>query len=91
MALVVCNSNKENREKNVGFLEMCINVGLLVGPVFGSTMSALGGYSFPFCTLATIHCILLPVVCVSMVRFENDAAVADDEPELGESAKEFLK
>jgi len=74
MSLVVSNSSKENRDKNVGFLEMCINVGLLVGPVFGSTMSALGGYSFPFASLATIHCVLLPIVCVSMVQFEIDAA-----------------
>lgn len=68
MSLVVQNSTKENREKNIGLLEMCINIGLLVGPVFGSTMSSLGGYSFPFCTLATIHLIMMPIICMAVVK-----------------------
>lgn len=48
MAMVVSASKVEEREYNIGLIEMATGIGFLLGPIWGSVMYQLGGYSAPF-------------------------------------------
>ena len=48
MAMVVSNSKPSEREQNIGLIEMATGVGFLLGPIWGSAMYQVGGYSAPF-------------------------------------------
>ena len=48
MAMVVSGSKPSEREQNIGLIEMATGVGFLLGPIWGSGMYQLGGYSAPF-------------------------------------------
>ena len=48
MAMVVSDSKASEREQNIGFIEAATGVGFLLGPIWGSGMYQLGGYSAPF-------------------------------------------
>ena len=48
MAMVVSSSKASEREQNIGLIEMATGVGFLFGPIWGSFMFQLGGYSAPF-------------------------------------------
>ena len=48
MAMVVSSSKASEREQNIGFVEMATGIGFLIGPIWGSFMFQVGGYSAPF-------------------------------------------
>jgi MFS family permease len=48
LALVVQHSSEHEREMNIGMIEMATGVGFLVGPMWGSLMYSIGGFSLPF-------------------------------------------
>ena len=48
MAMVVSGSKESEREQNIGLIEMATGIGFLIGPIWGSAMFQLGGYSAPF-------------------------------------------
>ena len=48
MAMVVSGSKPSEREQNIGLIEMATGVGFLLGPIWGSAMYQIGGYSAPF-------------------------------------------
>lgn len=48
MAMVVSASKPSEREQNIGLIEMATGIGFLLGPIWGSFMYQMGGYSAPF-------------------------------------------
>lgn len=48
MAMVVSGSKPSEREQNIGLIEMATGIGFLLGPIWGSAMFQIGGYSAPF-------------------------------------------
>ena len=48
MAMVVSSSKPSEREQNIGLIEMATGIGFLLGPIWGSAMYQIGGYSAPF-------------------------------------------
>ena len=48
MAMVVSSSKASEREQNIGLIEMATGIGFLLGPIWGSLMFQVGGYSAPF-------------------------------------------
>ena len=48
MAMVVSGSKESEREANIGLIEMATGIGFLLGPIWGSFMFQMGGYSAPF-------------------------------------------
>ena len=48
MALTVASSKASEREQNIGLIEMATGIGFLLGPIWGSVMYHMGGFSAPF-------------------------------------------
>ena len=48
LALIVSNSKDSEKEMNIGMIEMATGIGFLVGPMWGSFMYSIGGFSLPF-------------------------------------------
>lgn len=45
---IIATHYKEDREKAIGMLEASSGVGLLLGPLIGSILYEIGGYTLPF-------------------------------------------
>ena len=45
---IITNRFPDEREKNLGFLDGATGLGLLIGPLLGSSLYTLGGYCMPF-------------------------------------------
>lgn len=67
MAIVVANSKREDRDANIGLVEAFTGIGFLAGPLFGSFMFTLGGYSFPFLASAALYITLGPFVAYNLL------------------------
>ena len=62
-ALAIINTNYPNeREKNLGLFEGGSGLGLLLGPLLGSLLYAIGGYCLPFLTFGLISLALFPEI-----------------------------
>ena len=58
-ALAIINTNyPTEREKNLGLFEGGSGLGLLLGPLLGSLLYAIGGYCLPFLTFGIISLLL---------------------------------
>lgn len=68
MALVVAYSSKSDRDQNVGFIETFYGLGFLFGPMFGSIMFSLGGYTMPFLSCGIVLVICLPIIMFNLFR-----------------------
>lgn len=53
---------KDDKELYIGILEAGIGIGLLVGPLLGAFLYSIGGYLFPFWTVAGICIALYPLL-----------------------------
>jgi len=62
MALVVSSSKKNDRERNIGLIEMATGIGFLFGPLWGSFMFEMGGYFAPFFSMVNIYIFFTPVI-----------------------------
>jgi len=58
LALIVSNSKESEREMNIGMIEMATGVGFLMGPMWGSLMYQIGGFTLPFGSMGK-HLFLL--------------------------------
>ena len=59
---IITSHYPDEREENIGILEGGTGLGLLLGPLLGSVLYALGGYSLPFWTVGGICILLFPVL-----------------------------
>jgi len=50
----------------IGILEAGIGVGILIGPILGSILAELGGFSCPFWTLGAIYLLMFPLISSMM-------------------------
>jgi MFS family permease len=66
MSLLIAYSKKSERENNIGLLETCVGLGLLMGPLLGSILYNVGGYSMPFAAMALTYVIMVPIVISSL-------------------------
>lgn len=48
LALIVSHSSEHEREMNIGMIEMATGIGFLIGPMWGSLMYQVGGFTLPF-------------------------------------------
>jgi MFS family permease len=48
LALIVQHSKDSEREMNIGMIEMATGIGFLIGPMWGSLMYQIGGFTLPF-------------------------------------------
>lgn len=48
LALIVSHSSEAEREMNIGMIEMATGIGFLIGPMWGSLMYQIGGFTLPF-------------------------------------------
>ena len=67
MALVVAYSAKEDRDRNIGYLEAFTGLGFLTGPLVGSIMYNIGGYMMPFAACGILYTISFPFVCYNLI------------------------
>jgi MFS family permease len=58
-ALLIAYSKKCDREKNFGLSEMTAGLGLLLGPLLGSLLFEIGGFSVPFLILGKFPYVLM--------------------------------
>ena len=79
MSLLIAHSSKEDREANIGLLEVATGLGLLLGPLNGSLLHRIGGYSLPFTFNAGCFAVLLPAVIVQFRRIA-EAQVIEEVP-----------
>ena len=68
MAMVVSSSKPSEREYNIGLIEMATGVGFLLGPIWGSFMYQMGGYSAPFGSTALCYVVSYPCMAVVIWR-----------------------
>ena len=68
MALVVSTSKRDERESNIGLVEAFTGIGFLAGPLFGSFMFTIGGYSMPFLSSAILYTATGPFVAYNLLR-----------------------
>jgi MFS family permease len=68
LALVVENSTKEDREENIGFIEAFTGLGFLAGPLFGSVMFTIGGYSLPFAGCCILMTVSYPLIAINLSK-----------------------
>ena len=61
----------ESKGKLIGILEAGVGVGLLLGPLIGSGLYELGGYSCPFFTLGFIVATMLPLLMKMLSMIES--------------------
>ena len=57
MYSISTNFYPENKDAMVGYIEAVTGVGLILGPLFGSFLYALGGYVFIFYSFGTLFMI----------------------------------
>ena len=88
---IITSIYPDERETNIGILEGASGLGLLIGPLLGSALYTLGGYSLPFWTIGTLSLLLFPVIKnasavvkseeekLKLARLSETAAVEDDE------------
>lgn len=77
MALVISTTKKSEREKNLGMIEMFTGVGFLVGPLWGSVMFNVGGYSAPFASVALIYFLCYPFIMVQLWKEKKARLLRD--------------
>ena len=68
---VIINHFPEDRELNLGILEGGCGLGLLLGPMIGSFLYALGGYQAPFFTLGTIYLLMFPLLTCIVKKLDK--------------------
>ena len=93
MAMVVSGSKPSEREQNIGLIEMATGVGFLLGPIWGSAMYQIGGYSAPFGSVGkfssyrNLLCVLTFTFCVyssvlrdflSLLRGDSEASTRSE-------------
>lgn len=59
---IVTNNFPDEKQRLIGILEAGIGVAVLVGPILGATLYALGGYPCPFWTLGSVYICLFPLI-----------------------------
>lgn len=59
---IITNHYPRERELNLGILESGTGLGLLLGPVVGAILYAVGGYVAPFWTVGVVCLLLLPLL-----------------------------
>merc|ERR1719362_2743566 len=68
MAMVVSSSKPSEREQNIGLIEMATGIGFLLGPIWGSAMYQVGGYSAPFGSTALFYSLTYPFCATVLWR-----------------------
>lgn len=58
LAIVVSSSKDSEREMNIGMIEMATGIGFLVGPMWGSLMYHMGGFTLPFGSMSKCLCVI---------------------------------
>ena len=59
---IIATHYPDERELNLGILEGGTGLGLLLGPLIGGMLYAVGGYLAPFWTVGTICLLMLPLL-----------------------------
>ena len=80
MAMVVSGSKDSEREQNIGLIEMATGIGFLLGPIWGSFMYQMGGYSAPFGSTALFYALSYPF-CVVVLKRARDRRLAKENSE----------
>jgi MFS family permease len=66
-ATLVCSitaslCNDSNLNMMIGYMELSFSIGLFIGPLFGSFLYYLGGYSLPFIICGCLNYLCLPFI-----------------------------
>lgn len=77
MAMVVSSSKVSEREQNIGLIEMATGVGFLLGPIWGSAMYQMGGYSAPFGSTALFYILCYPF-CFFVLKKARDTRLKNE-------------
>jgi MFS family permease len=59
---VISSFDKQEREKYIGWIEVGSGMGFVCGPLVGSLMYEIGGFSLPFLFFGSLILISLPLV-----------------------------
>ena len=75
---IIANHYPTERELNLGILESGTGLGLLLGPIIGAILYAIGGYVAPFWTVGVICLLLLPLLqhTVNVINKEEQIKTA---------------
>ena len=59
------------KELYIGLIEAAIGIGLLIGPLLGTTLFLVYGYCLPFFTIATLLLLIYPLCLYSNIFIEE--------------------
>ena len=77
MYSISTNFYPDNKDAMVGYIEAVTGVGLILGPLFGSFLYALGGYVFIFYSFGTLF--MVSSLFIKMIFGSNIDKVSGNE------------
>ena len=85
---IVSSMDLEDREKNIGFMEMAFGVGMLLGPMVGGVLYHFGDYKLPFFFFGKYNIISYFSAVLSLLPIPYiQSVLANSEIEKYESSK----
>lgn len=83
MYSISTNFYPENKESMVGYIEAVTGVGLIMGPLIGSFLFAIGGYKFIFYSFGFLFlissCFVKAIFPASVDRINGDSVHSSSE------------
>lgn len=68
---IVAWKYQEKMETKLGIMQSAGAVGFMLGPLFGSLLYSLGGFSFLFLIYSVIFMMFLPFICIMIPKDET--------------------
>jgi MFS family permease len=69
---ILSSFKKDEREKYIGLMEAVVGLGFLAGPIMGSFLYTLGGFSTPFLFQASVFLVSYPFISYSLVKSNKE-------------------
>lgn len=69
LAIIVSHASDSEREMNIGMIEMATGIGFLIGPVWGSLMYQMGGFTLPFGSMGKFLSVLTTVAIIYLLAY----------------------
>ena len=62
----------------IGIAEMISALGFLFGPILGSILYSIGGYTLPFIVIGSLALIIVPIIGFQFNKKKNNEKIADE-------------
>ena len=79
MYSISTNFYPDNKDAMIGYIEAVTGVGLILGPLIGSGLFAMGGYKFIFYSFGALFILLSPFVkCIFGPEIDGRPPLANE-------------